>query len=127
MKQSNSRIENFRVRLGVYGSDASYGNNGHFNITLKSQKKCFAIASDGMGWEHVSVSMPNRSLTWDEMCEIKDLFWEKDEWVVQYHPAESEYVKNHPTCLHLWKPIEAVMPTPLKIMVRQSHERCNVL
>lgn len=57
------------------------------------------------GWEHVSVSPCNRKRatppTWAEMCEIKHMFFEDEEAVVQYHPPKSEYVNNHPYCLHL--------------------------
>jgi hypothetical protein len=43
---------------------------------------------------------------------VKGLFWEPDETVIQYHPAESQYVNCHPLVLHLWKPIGVVLPTP---------------
>lgn len=77
------------------------------------------IWSFGGGWEHVSVCPYKRSYTpsWAEMCKIKDIFWRDDEVVVQYHPAKSEYVNNMPNCLHLWRPISQVLPTPPAIMV----------
>ncbi len=51
------------------------------------------------------------------MCFIKDLFWDEDDVVVQYHPAKSDYVNNHQYTLHLWRPTEGEMPTPPSIMV----------
>ena len=57
------------------------------------------IASDGMSWEHVSVSFPNRCPNWREMCFIKSLFWDDEDVVVQYHPAKSAYVNVHDHCL----------------------------
>lgn len=77
------------------------------------------IWSNGGGWEHVSVCPYKRSYTptWDEMCAVKDMFFHEDETVVQYHPAKSEYVNNMPNCLHLWRPLEAELPTPPAIMV----------
>jgi hypothetical protein len=48
---------------------------------------------------------------------VKDLFWELEDWVVQFHPAQSEYVNHHPGCLHLWRPLVEKLPTPLAIMV----------
>jgi hypothetical protein len=51
------------------------------------------------------------------MCYIKSLFWGPHEVVMQLHPAEAEYVNNCSTCLHLWKPINAVLPTPPAWMV----------
>jgi len=37
------------------------------------------------------------------MCFVKALFWRSDETVIQFHPPESEYVNDHPHCLHLWR------------------------
>ena len=77
------------------------------------------IWSNGGGWEHVSVAPYKRSHTptWDEMCRLKDVFFHDDEVVVQFHPAKSDYVNNVPNCLHLWRPLNEVMPTPPSIMV----------
>lgn len=62
------------------------------------------ICSDGWGWDHVSVSTHTRCPTWEEMCFVKDLFFEADEVVMQLHPAKSSYVNHHDFCLHLWRP-----------------------
>lgn len=78
------------------------------------------IASWGAGWEHVSINDFNITPTWEEMCELKDIFWDEDECVVQYHPPQSEYVNNLQHCLHLWKPIEEYvgkLPIPDKFLV----------
>ena len=106
-----------RIRDGQMASDETYGNNGAFKLKLKHGQVLFAIVSDVWGWEHVSVSRTDRCPTWDEMCQVKDLFWDKDDCVVQYHPPESEYVNNHPNCLHLWRPTEDALPRPPSIMV----------
>lgn len=74
-------------------------------------------ATNGGGWDHVSVSLRNRCPSWDEMCKIKDIFFGPEECVVQYHPAQSEYVNIHPYCLHLWKPQNRSIPVPPKIFV----------
>lgn len=103
-----------------FNSDASYGNNGMFLLPAKKNKreKMLCQASDAFGWEHVSVSLPNqkRTATWDEMCQVKDLFWGKEDTVIQYHPAEEDYVNNHPYVLHLWRYITG-FPKPPKICV----------
>lgn len=75
------------------------------------------VASWGGGWEHVSVSYSNRCPTWEEMCIVKDIFWNEDETVIQYHPAQKDYVNNHPYCLHMWKPIGIELPTPPPVFV----------
>lgn len=108
----------FRIREGHLASDDSYGNNGAFQIPrLNSNKWFLVIASDGEGWEHVSVSLPSRTPTWEEMCYIRDIFWQDNDCVVQFHPPKSEYVNNHPNCLHLWKPIGKQIETPPSILV----------
>ena len=76
-----------------------------------------AIASNGMNWEHASVSLPNRCPNWREMCFVKDFFWDEEDLVVQYHPPKSQYVNMHVHCLHLWRPIEQQIPAPLSILV----------
>lgn len=96
--------EKARVKTGPMGSDSSYGNNGQFIIkSLKLKQPLFVQASDGMGWEHVSVSLPSRCPTWDEMCFIKSMFWDECDMVIQFHPPESDYVNLHKYCLHLWR------------------------
>lgn len=106
-----------RVRVGRMASEDSIGNSGAFVIQLKHQQRLHIIASDMFGWEHVSVSRKDRCPTWDEMCQVKAMFWDNDDCVIQYHPPESEYVNNHPYCLHLWRPVGIEIPMPPSIMV----------
>lgn len=112
--------EQFRLRHGPMASDESNGNNGVFFIEHPNPASSLTfkvICSDGGGWQHVSVSLPKRCPTWEEMCHIKQLFWSDDECVVQYHPARRDYVNLHPFCLHMWKPADVAMPTPPSWMV----------
>ncbi len=96
-------------------SDESNGNNGVFQFK-RNGIKFTIIASDGMGWEHVSISTAKRCPTWKEMCAIKALFWDPEDCVVQYHPPESEYVNFHPYTLHLWR-YDGGFPMPPSVMV----------
>jgi hypothetical protein len=116
----------YRQYGGLMPSDDSYGNNGHFQVPLTQRSGAIIMASDGKGWEHVSVHIAvitdgkqtgTRTPTWDEMCIIKDLFWDKEDWVIQYHPPESQYVNRHPHTLHLWRPVDGQFPTPPKVLV----------
>jgi hypothetical protein len=75
------------------------------------------IASHGMGWDHVSVSLGHRCPTWEEMSFIKRLFFLPDEVVMQLHVAESSHINIHPHCLHLWRPQHAEIPLPDPLMV----------
>lgn len=96
--------EKCRVKSGPFRSDESYGNNGMFTVKRAvGSRVLLCVASDGMEWEHVSVSLDNRCPTWDEMCHIKGIFWDSDDLVVQMHPPKSDYVNRHKFCLHLWR------------------------
>lgn len=114
---------NNRIRYGAMGSGDFYGNNGAFAIDFSNRSLAMVIASDGEGWEHVSVRMvekatgKDRTPTWAEMCRIKDLFWDDQDCVIQYHPPRSEYVNNHPHVLHLWRPVDKEIPLPDSILV----------
>lgn len=103
-----------RWRYGGTGDAKS----GAFKVFVNG-RSFFVIASSGGGWEHVSVD-PNskkRCPTWDEMCAIKDMFFDEEEVVMQLHPAKSEYVNIHPYCLHLWRPLEREIPLlPVKFV-----------
>jgi hypothetical protein len=91
-------------------------DGGAYQVNM-NYGKLMIIASFGGGWDHVSVSYKNRCPTWDETCLVKDIFFDKDEAVVQYHPAEKDYINKHPYCLHLWKPQEQEILMPPKWMV----------
>src|SRR5215218_9591845 len=98
-------LERCRVLRGPIGSPAGV-MYGAFVIPQKSGPDLNVIAHDGvaepaernpglMGWEHVSVSTPYRTPTWEEMCRVKELFWDDTETVVQFHPPKASYVNNH--------------------------------
>lgn len=107
-------LEKRRIRSGPMSSTPAHGNNGRFTIWRKS-RKLHIQASDQKGWEHVSVSIannPQATPTWEDMCFVKGLFWYPDEWVIQYHPAQSDYINVHPGVVHLWKPVDVELPKP---------------
>lgn len=86
----------------------------------KTRVKLNFIMSWGAGWEHCSVSITDRYKrcpSWEQMCIIKNTFWNEDECCIQFHPAEKDYVNNHEYCLHIWKPIAQEIPMPPSIMV----------
>ncbi len=111
--------EKCRITKGPFGSNSNIGNNGVFWMPLRGKNKAplRVVSSDGMGWNHVSVSLQDRCPTWEEMCLVKDLFWDEDDCVMQLHPPRSEYVNNHRHCLHLWQPHNDVIPMPPSYMV----------
>ena len=108
----NNRKDLRSIRTGVDG--------GMGEFTGGSMKGMTVIWSYGGGWEHVSIDGKKRMPTWDEMCQLKDMFFTEDECCVQYHPPKSDYVNNIPYCLHIWKPIaqySGVLPVPPSLLV----------
>lgn len=87
------------------------------------------LGSDGTGWvehgydlpawEHVSVSVrgEDRVPSWEEMCVVKDMFWDAEDTVIQFHPPKSDYVNYNWKVLHLWRPIGVELPRPPAVMV----------
>jgi hypothetical protein len=105
-------LEKCRVTTGPMKSDRGYGFNGLFIIG-----ELRVIASNGWGWDHVSVSLCNRCPTFEELKMIKDLFWDPEETVVHFFPKQSVYINNHPFTLHLWKRHGEAYQLPPMIMV----------
>ena len=55
-------------------------------------------------------------ITWNEMCWVKELFWDDFEVVFQYHPPKKDHVNNHKYCLHLWKgPGTLILPPKIGV------------
>lgn len=122
--------EDARLRDGPLGSTRTAGNNGAFTLPsrVSPDRTLYIIASDGLLWEHVSVSVSGKrgrvaTPVWDEMCQVKDVFWDPEDVVMQLHPAKSAYVNCHPHTLHLWRPMQGQIPTPPAILVGPLAER----
>jgi hypothetical protein len=118
------RLEFGRVGSGDMASTSSNGAYGMFHVNGPCGEVLRIIASGADdndtlsdGWEHVSVSTQWRIPNWLEMSFVKDLFWEPEECVVQFHPPHSEYVNNHALVLHLWRNKRTAFPMPPSILV----------
>lgn len=109
---------NKHLSIRHIGFDGGYGIINLPRESKKGYTRASIIWSCGGGWEHVSVAPFNgNNPTWDDMCFIKDLFWEETDCVVQYHPPKSDYVNVKENCLHLWRPIGQAIPMPPMIFV----------
>lgn len=113
-KRFSPQIKTRRVKhpmTGAIGDD----RNGAFLLNGPSGRQLFVIVSDGFGWDHVSVTVAGMGTVeppnWQEMCWVKDQFFESHEAVVQYHPPRAQYV-NVSECLHLWRPQTEPLPMP---------------
>ena len=116
------RLEEARIREGLYGSSRAYGMTGAFSLMGPSGMNLIVLASDGpardegFGWEHVSVSIKRRPPNWVEMCFVKDLFWEEEECVVHITRRAPFTSTLHRHCLHMWRPIGIALPAPPAIL-----------
>ena len=109
------RIKDGPMRTNPGDTFGAFAIPAHF--TLKMLR---VIASDGLEgppWEHVSVSLPNRCPNWNEMSQIKELFWLPTETVMQLHVPVADHINDHPFCLHLWRPRHVEIPRPPHWMV----------
>jgi len=110
-----------RVKHPLINDPGAYGDDNNAVFFMKSpitNDLMSVIASTGEGWEHVSVSKKNgKTPTWEEMCFLKDLFFRKDETVIQYHPKKENYVNIKKNCLHLWRKIDQELELPPTWMV----------
>ena len=112
-------INKARIKDGPFATDESHGWNGAAGFWINALP-IKVIFSDGGGWRHVSVSIHGSTMTpsWDVMSKVKDLFWDYEDCVVEFHPPKSEYVNCHPGCLHLWQCTDGrEQPTPPSILV----------
>ncbi len=91
--------------------------NGKVKIKQNIDEALHFIFSRGLEWEHLSVSTPVKTPTWEQMCKMKEIFWRDDEVCMELHPKKEEYVNMHPYCLHIWKPIGVEIPIPPSILV----------
>jgi len=107
------RANRWRIRQGKYASDDTAGWNGQFLVPLDGELWLVQI-SDGEGWRHLSVSNAQKKLipSWYTMCRLKSSFFGDEDWVVQFHPGKSDYINDHPSCLHLWQPLNDELPHP---------------
>lgn len=114
MKKQSEILELDHLRVISTGTDGGCGE-----IFLQGLRKepLTVVWSFGDGWEHVFVSYRKRFPTWEEMCRVKDMFFNPEEVAVQYHPRHSEYVNRHPYCLHLWRKRGEDFETPPTILV----------
>lgn len=119
MKNLNelNKYRNSNAERKIYGINGD-SENGLFDVPCPATAGTLSvIASCGAGWEHVSVSMNNRTPNWTEMDYIKRLFFRDDESAMQLHVPVNDHISRHPNCLHLWRPIEIDIPRPPSFMV----------
>ena len=109
-------LDDYRVRsievLRIYGTAGDHAN-GMFHIPSATGRHVLCvIASDGEGWDHVSVSRERKIPSWTEMEQVKRLFFKDNECAMQLHVPVSSHISCHPRTLHLWRPHQFEIPRP---------------
>ena len=105
--------------IALYGDEGD-ATCGRFRLPSPVDgRRLTIVASAGYGWDHVSVSRPDRCPTWDEMEAVKRMFFHPTETAMQLHVPEVQHISRHPHCLHLWRPhlYLGVIPRPPSWMV----------
>lgn len=99
--KTNSEIR--KAGLNIREMDA-FG--GMATAEVGGQKCSIVWGRDEGGKEHVSMSGRDHTPTWDDMCWLKDTFWNDNEECYQLHPKKSEYINLAKKCLHIWRDIK---------------------
>lgn len=128
MKKWSSEYQKYKIE----GKEIDDWNGAYAIAHPKIKEYYFqVIVGTGMDWDHVSTCLRSikehkmadenhfvqRTPFWQEMCFIKNFFFDKNEVVIQIHPQEVEYINIHNFVLHLWRPQKENIPCPKTIMV----------
>ena len=117
MRTLEEVMNNSQVQFGNFFKTAECDMNGFQGfLRLRDSKHTMSfmcsIDNDGdRKVEHVSVSYMDsnrKTPTWEEMCQVKEIFWDDEKEVHQVHPKKSQYVhgyKDLKNVLHLWRPV----------------------
>ena len=93
--------------------------SGFFIIPRNNNTFYQVVASSGSGWDHVSVCLLDRkgnfierTVTWDEMCLVKEMLFNDDEAVIEIHTSDEFEMYEKDYTIDLWKPLNKEMPLP---------------
>lgn len=104
--------------VAYYGDAGDAGNGAFMMASCVDGAPMRIIASNGGGWDHISVSRRNRCPNWQEMEQVKRAFFKTTETAMQLHVPPSDHRNVHPYCLHLWRPNDGrEIPRPPGLMV----------
>ena len=80
-------------------------NTKSYIVKHRGVKLMYIVGENENSWEHVSVSRDDcKTPTWEQMCKVKETFWNDDEVVLQFHSRKDEGIGKIET-LHLWRPV----------------------
>lgn len=93
------RRVDWELRIG----NAVLADQGGMFCVQAGETPLKVMASTGGGWDHISVSTPERTPTWEEMELVRKLFALPHETWVQFGLPERLHINVHPHCLHWWR------------------------
>lgn len=108
----------FEKDMGIQNIRSIYGR---FQIPLNG-KHLQVIASNYLGWEHISVSHKDQCPTYEEMVNMKEFFFYEGEIAFQIHPLKKNYVNINPYVLHIWRPSQTNVPVPDESSIIDKYE-----
>ena len=113
MKDIEEILKNPRLSLQFRDKDG-------FKATIALPKWIGSvICTNSGGWNHISIAPSNRRImpSYEDLCLVKDMFWNEEESVIHVFPPKSQYVNNLSNCLHLWECYYTEMVLPPSFMV----------
>ena len=95
--KSREQINRIKKYGFVIENEYAYGGEGRF--------RCATFDGATVVWtyhdKNVSICMHKHAPSWDDMCKLKDMFYEDEDEVWQCHQKKSKYVNLMENCLHL--------------------------
>lgn len=107
----------YATRLGNLPPNTPWAGCFFIPSPVAPGAKLKVIATASHGWDHASISLPNRCPNWPEMSRVKELLFFDDEVAMQVHVPSADHINIHPYCLHLWRPHDGGIPRPPAEMV----------
>lgn len=75
-------------------------------LTEMTVLRSLSTMKNGERWIHVSVALPRRLPSWEELTKIKNEFLGRDANAIQVLASDDTHVNIHYFCLHVWQPLQ---------------------
>ena len=75
-------------------------------LTEMTVLRSLSTMKNGERWIHVSVALPRRLPSWEELTKIKNEFLGRDANAIQVLASDDTHVNIHYFCLHIWHPLQ---------------------
>lgn len=98
-----------RFRSDTVGEAASCWRH---SLTSMTVLRSLSTTKHGEQFIHVSVALPNRLPSWDDLGKIKNEFLGHGVNALQVLASDDTHVNLHFFCLHLWLPLQETSRIP---------------